>query len=135
MKLQTGNPTPNITWTKDGSPISRSMGQVTYRKWGIILEDLVPKDSGQYTCTLCNIHGCINFTAKLDVKGKFLLNKKIFKLEINLKTQRRSVSCTSLYQRRFSEKCYNIRKFNGNFSMSDHYGYCCPFNMGKILCV
>lgn len=68
-----GNPMPNITWTKDGAPILRSMGEVTYRKWAIILEDLVPKDSGHYTCFVCNIYGCVNYTTRLDVTGKLLL--------------------------------------------------------------
>lgn len=66
-----GTPMPNITWTKDNQPIVRSMGVVSLRKWGIVLEELVPKDSGNYTCTICNYKGCINFTAILSVKGKF----------------------------------------------------------------
>lgn len=66
-----GTPMPNITWTKDDQPIVRSMGVVSLRKWGIVLEELVPKDSGNYTCTICNYKGCINFTTTLRVKGKF----------------------------------------------------------------
>lgn len=67
---------PNITWTKDGEPIRRSMGEVKVRQWAIILEDLVTKDSGYYTCVVCNEYGCINFTTKLDVKGKSYKEKK-----------------------------------------------------------
>lgn len=66
-----GTPMPNITWTKDNQPVVRSMGVVSLRKWGIVLEELVPKDSGNYTCTICNYKGCINFTTILRVKGKF----------------------------------------------------------------
>jgi hypothetical protein len=67
-----GNPHPNITWTKNGeSPISRSMGQVVYKKWAIVLEDLVPKDSGAYDCKVCNNLGCTNYTTKLEVLGEF----------------------------------------------------------------
>ncbi|XP_065089880.1 fibroblast growth factor receptor homolog 1-like isoform X2 [Ochlerotatus camptorhynchus] len=65
-----GNPMPNITWTKDNVKITRSMGSVKYAKWSIVLEDLVPKDSGAYTCNVCNIHGCISFTTKLEVKDR-----------------------------------------------------------------
>lgn len=65
-----GNPVPNITWTKDDEKIVRSMGSVKYAKWSIVLEDLVPKDSGKYTCHVCNSHGCINFTTKLEVKDR-----------------------------------------------------------------
>lgn len=65
-----GNPKPEITWTKDDKPISRSMGDVKNRNYGILLEDLVPKDSGKYTCNVCNTHGCIHYTIRLDVNGK-----------------------------------------------------------------
>lgn len=65
-----GNPVPNITWTKDNEKIVRSMGSVKYAKWSIVLEDLVPKDSGKYTCHVCNGHGCIDFTTQLEVKGE-----------------------------------------------------------------
>lgn len=66
-----GTPMPNITWTKDNQPIVRNMGVVSLRKWSIVLEELVPKDSGNYTCTVCNYKGCINFTMVLNVKGTF----------------------------------------------------------------
>jgi Immunoglobulin I-set domain len=66
-----GNPKPNITWTKNGEVIMRSMGQVSYKKYAIVLEDLVPKDSGAYDCKVCNKLGCINYTTKLEVLGEF----------------------------------------------------------------
>lgn len=65
-----GDPDPTIEWTKDGLPIERKMGQVQFTKWAITLEDLIPDDSGFYTCKLCNIHACINFTTKVEVTGK-----------------------------------------------------------------
>ncbi|XP_058467627.1 fibroblast growth factor receptor homolog 1-like isoform X2 [Malaya genurostris] len=65
-----GNPMPNITWTKDNQKIVRSMGSVKYAKWSIVLEDLVPKDSGAYTCNVCNDFGCVSFTTKLEVKDR-----------------------------------------------------------------
>ena len=65
-----GDPEPTIEWTKDGRQIDRKMGQVQYSKWAITLEDLIEDDSGAYTCKICNIHNCINFTTKLEVKGK-----------------------------------------------------------------
>lgn len=72
-----GDPEPTIEWTKDEKPIERTMGQVQYGKWGISLEDLIPSDSGAYNCKICNIHGCINFTSKVEVTGKL---KKIIKI-------------------------------------------------------
>lgn len=67
-----GDPEPTIEWTKDGKPIERKMGQVQYKKWAITMEDLIPDDSGAYTCKICNKHNCINFTSKLEVNGKCL---------------------------------------------------------------
>ncbi|XP_055613302.1 fibroblast growth factor receptor 3-like [Uranotaenia lowii] len=66
-----GNPLPNIIWTKDYKNISRDMGVVKYVRWSIVLEDLVVKDSGTYTCNVCNSFGCISFTTKLMVKDRF----------------------------------------------------------------
>ncbi|XP_052891999.1 fibroblast growth factor receptor homolog 1-like [Anopheles moucheti] len=66
-----GYPKPNITWTKDGRDIERTMGQVKKVNWAIVLEDLVPQDSGIYTCTVCNRLGCSDFTTKLEVKDRF----------------------------------------------------------------
>lgn len=76
-----GDPEPTIEWTKDGKPIERKMGQVQYSKWAMTMEDLIPADHGEYTCKICNIHGCISFSSKLEVSGNFeffysLNNKK-----------------------------------------------------------
>ncbi|XP_035897026.1 fibroblast growth factor receptor homolog 1-like isoform X2 [Anopheles stephensi] len=65
-----GYPKPNITWTKDGREIERTMGQVKKVNWAIVLEDLVPQDSGNYTCTVCNRVGCVHFSTKLEVKDR-----------------------------------------------------------------
>jgi hypothetical protein len=72
-----GDPEPTVEWTKDGKPIDRTMGQVQSGKWSFSLEDLIPSDSGSYTCKICNIHGCINFTSKLEVNGKSYNNSNI----------------------------------------------------------
>ncbi|XP_055901915.1 fibroblast growth factor receptor homolog 1-like isoform X2 [Eupeodes corollae] len=65
-----GVPTPNITWTKNEQPISRNMGKVVYKKWGIQMEDSIPEDSGNYTCLVCNVHGCIEHTTKLFIQDR-----------------------------------------------------------------
>lgn len=65
-----GEPEPTIEWTKDGRPIERTMGQVQQSKWAIMLEDSIPVDSGSYSCKVCNIHGCISHTSKVEVNGK-----------------------------------------------------------------
>lgn len=71
-KLCTGNPEPNITWTKDGSAPDRNLGSIRSGRWSLILEDLVVSDSGNYTCIVCNLCGCINFTFKVDIIGKLI---------------------------------------------------------------
>lgn len=42
-----------------------------YGQWSILLEELVPSDSGNYTCVVCNEQGCINHTYKVMVLGEF----------------------------------------------------------------
>ncbi|XP_052564258.1 fibroblast growth factor receptor 3-like [Culex pipiens pallens] len=61
-----GNPTPNITWTKDGEVIQPGV-RVRFTKWQIILSDLEPSDQGLYRCTVCNIVECIGHTTQLEV--------------------------------------------------------------------
>lgn len=70
---QKGYPAPSIRWTKDEAEIVRTHGQAVYRKWAIILEDLTQKDSGAYTCKVCNLHGCVNHTTQLRVQGKIYI--------------------------------------------------------------
>lgn len=65
-----GEPTPNITWTKDSNEIVRDNGEVKIRKWAMVLEDLIVKDTGNYTCKVCNTHGCIEHSTHLQVVGK-----------------------------------------------------------------
>lgn len=68
-----GNPTPNITWTKDSNAIVRKVGTVRQLKWTIILENLTPNDSGSYTCKVCNSNGCIEYTTQIEVEGKLVV--------------------------------------------------------------
>ncbi|XP_046835653.1 fibroblast growth factor receptor homolog 1-like isoform X3 [Vespa crabro] len=62
-----GNPRPNITWLKNNEEPKRSLGTMIKTKWTLRLEDLVPDDSGNYTCIVCNHLGCINHTFKVDI--------------------------------------------------------------------
>ncbi|XP_034179650.1 fibroblast growth factor receptor homolog 1 isoform X1 [Osmia lignaria lignaria] len=62
-----GNPTPNITWLKNNKEPKRKLGEPVITKWIFRLEDLVPEDSGNYTCVVCNYLGCINRTSKVDI--------------------------------------------------------------------
>lgn len=62
-----GNPRPNITWYKNNEEPKRTLGTVVMSKWTFRLEDLVPEDSGNYTCVVCNYLGCINRTSKVEI--------------------------------------------------------------------
>lgn len=67
-----GNPRPNITWYKNNEEPKRTLGTVVMSKWTFRLEDLVPEDSGNYTCVVCNELGCINRTSKVEIVGECL---------------------------------------------------------------
>lgn len=41
--------------------------QVQKNSWSIVMESVVPSDSGNYTCVVENKHGSINHTNQLDV--------------------------------------------------------------------
>ncbi|XP_065340187.1 fibroblast growth factor receptor homolog 1-like isoform X1 [Cloeon dipterum] len=72
-----GNPTPNITWYKDGAVPERALGGIQYGQWTMKLQDLITADSGNYTCVLCNQLGCIDYTFRLDVVER-LMHRPIF---------------------------------------------------------
>jgi hypothetical protein len=67
MTVSTGNPEPNITWSKGRDVLSN----VRYSQWSLKLEDTVVHDSGNYTCFICNINGCISFTFEVNIIGMF----------------------------------------------------------------
>lgn len=71
-----GIPPPNITWYRDDrSPPKRELGDIKINHWSLTLEDTVTNDKGNYTCVVCNVVGCINFTFFVDVVGKHSLYK------------------------------------------------------------
>ncbi|XP_019875662.1 fibroblast growth factor receptor homolog 1 isoform X3 [Aethina tumida] len=67
-----GIPPPKITWFKNGNPnISRSLGDFKTTHFQATMEDLIVEDSGDYTCQVCNIFACINYTHNLDVVARY----------------------------------------------------------------
>ncbi|XP_011160426.1 fibroblast growth factor receptor homolog 1 isoform X2 [Solenopsis invicta] len=66
-----GNPKPNITWLKNNEEPKRDLGVAVRAKWSLRLEDVVTKDSGNYTCIVCNYLGCINHTFKVDIIERY----------------------------------------------------------------
>ena len=69
-----GHPRPTVTWYKDGARfLKRKGGRRLYLdQWTLLLSilDLVPTDTGKYTCNVSNAYGWINHTYYVDVHGK-----------------------------------------------------------------
>lgn len=45
--------------------------QVQKNSWSIVMESVVPSDSGNYTCVAENKYGSIDHTYQLDIAGEF----------------------------------------------------------------
>lgn len=67
LKCQASGENLNITWLKYGAKPTRQYGDVRIKGSTLKMEDLVPTDSGQYTCIVSNEHGSINHTYTLEV--------------------------------------------------------------------
>ena len=70
-----GYPRPTIAWYKNGKPFNERRGRLLYldRKYVLALKDVVPSDTGRYTCNVSNHLGWINHSYYVDVHGKVLL--------------------------------------------------------------
>ncbi|KAM7316150.1 hypothetical protein ACRRTK_024830 [Alexandromys fortis] len=70
-----GNPTPSISWLKNGKEFrgEHRMGgiKLRHRHWSLVMESVVPSDSGYYTCVVQNKFGSIQHTYTLDVLERF----------------------------------------------------------------
>ncbi|KAB5567784.1 hypothetical protein PHYPO_G00236840 [Pangasianodon hypophthalmus] len=69
--LAIGNPTPTLKWLKNGKEFKKDqrIGGFKVREslWAIIMDSVVPSDSGNYTCVVENKYGSINHTYQLEV--------------------------------------------------------------------
>ena len=72
-----GAPPLKYRWLKDGfkMPTRRMDPYLNTSIWYLKLRDLVPNDSGTYTCIVSNPYGSINHTYTLQVVGKFRKTK------------------------------------------------------------
>ena len=70
-----GYPHPTIAWYKNGKPFDERRGRLLYLdgKYVLRLKDVVPSDTGRYTCNVSNLLGWINNSYYVDVRGKELL--------------------------------------------------------------
>ncbi|XP_053196316.1 protein turtle homolog A [Scomber japonicus] len=60
-----GNPTPTITWLKDGSMIERKH----YQEGALSLRAVSMQSAGQYTCHASNSEGNVTRVTKVEIKG------------------------------------------------------------------
>ena len=82
-----GAPPLKYKWLKDGKDLKKRLkngnvdtslwylkyimgATVNTSLWYLKLRDLVPADSGRYTCIVSNLYGSINHTFTLQVVGK-----------------------------------------------------------------
>ena len=83
----TGAPLLHYTWLKDGMEIPRRRMDpyLNTSIWYLKLINLVPNDSGKYTCIVSNPYGSINHTYTLQVVGEFSKTKMLSILHIYIK--------------------------------------------------
>lgn len=64
---------PQVLWFKDGHPFKERVYSELWKVDGgdLYLENLVPSDSGYYTCQAKNEYGTSDFTYSLRVQSKF----------------------------------------------------------------
>ena len=68
-----GYPRPWVAWYKNGKPFKKK----TDRKYVLALKDVVPLDTGTYSCNVSNYLGWINHTYYVDVHGKVIDIKRL----------------------------------------------------------
>ena len=70
-----GLPIPRVAWYKNGKPFTKRRGSSLYLDWKyvLVLENVVPSDTGTYSCNVSNYLGWINHTYYVDVHGKVLI--------------------------------------------------------------
>ncbi|XP_013195761.2 fibroblast growth factor receptor 3 isoform X1 [Amyelois transitella] len=78
-----GNPTPNITWTKNDGLISRYYSKPFYGKWSLTLEEMTKADDGNYTCIVCNALGCIDHTVEVTIIERVFSKPVLTKAVLN----------------------------------------------------
>merc|ERR1719431_308128 len=71
LKVQVkGDPDPQVTWSKDGKPISSNEAMEVKYKNGVasvIINEIFPEDSGKFTCKATNTKGSVETSSKVVV--------------------------------------------------------------------
>lgn len=87
LKCQARGTHLNTTWLKDGEkPVVRLLGDVKIKGAMLKMENLVPADSGNYTCVVFNECGAINHTHGLEVLERLpsrpIINKELSNMTV-----------------------------------------------------
>ena len=74
-----GYPRPWVAWYKNGKPFNERRGSSLYLDWKYVLalKEVVPSDTGTYSCNVSNYLGWINHTYDIDVHGKVIDIKRL----------------------------------------------------------
>ncbi|XP_061691509.1 vascular endothelial growth factor receptor 3 [Syngnathoides biaculeatus] len=65
-----GRPLPHLTWFKDNQPLHQMSGiQLQDSNRTLSIQRVREEDAGLYTCTACNLRGCVHSTAAVRVIG------------------------------------------------------------------
>ena len=65
-----GDPDPQVTWTKDGRPLSSSDVLEVKHKAGVgtvTIKETFPEDAGRYSCKAANTKGSVETSCKLKI--------------------------------------------------------------------
>ena len=69
-----GNPRPTVRWYKDGALFQDRKGgsRLYLSKFTtvLVMKDVVPYDTGKYTCNVSNAYGWISHSYSVDVHGR-----------------------------------------------------------------
>ncbi|XP_030571499.1 fibroblast growth factor receptor homolog 2-like [Drosophila novamexicana] len=70
----TAHPHANTTWTfkrgGDYEPLQRDIGGYKFRRWSLVMTNVISKNSAMYKCTVCNTLGCIEFEFSVSVVNR-----------------------------------------------------------------
>ena len=70
----TGYPRPTVRWYKDGAlfQVGKGGSRIYLKKFTtvLVMKDVVPYDTGKYTCNVSNAYGWINHSYSVNVRGR-----------------------------------------------------------------
>ncbi|XP_023195302.1 hemicentin-1 [Xiphophorus maculatus] len=88
-----GIPQPELSWKKDGNPLSESRGEFTILPSGeLIIDSAQPEDAGSYTCVATNSVGEDSWTVTLSVHTHPSFTKLLTDVSLN-KGERLVLTC------------------------------------------